>query len=252
MNTVRLLASHLTEDNHEDLIAGASGRSKRQVEELLASRFPKPDTAPSIRKLATPTIVTAPAAVSSSIGMPDRVPAIPAQEPDLAISPGRVLAPALPVLSPAAPRRAAVTPVAADRFEFKFTGSGATRDKLRLAQDLLRHAVPNGDLAEIFDRALTVLVKELARRKFAATDRPRKGRGAAPGSRYIAADVRRAVWLRDCDQCAFIGFGPRRKRPQLGPDPSELVQVLPEVEQILDQALEDFALKLLRGDVSGG
>jgi hypothetical protein len=211
LTTVRLLASHLTEDNHQELIAEASGRTKRQVEELLASRFPRRDTAASIRKLPARTIVTAPAAaIPCAPEVPGRVLVFAAQVQEPAANPDRAAAPAPPVLAPPPPRPAAVTPLAADRFEFKFTGSGATRDKLRLAQDLLRHSIPTGDMAEIFDRALTVLVKELAREKFAATERPRTGRGAAPGSRYVAAKVKRAVWLRDGGQCAFVGKGGRR------------------------------------------
>jgi hypothetical protein len=75
---------------------------------------------------------------------------------------------------------------------------------LWLAQDMLRHAVPTGDPAEIIKRALTVLLEELARKKFAATDRPRASRGAAPGSRYVAAKVKRAVWIRDHGRCAYV------------------------------------------------
>src|SRR5881397_2205603 len=41
--TVRLLASHLTEENHQELLAAAAGRSKRGVEELLVRYFPRPD-----------------------------------------------------------------------------------------------------------------------------------------------------------------------------------------------------------------
>ena len=75
---------------------------------------------------------------------------------------------------------------------------------------MLRHAVPTGDTAEIFDRALTLLLDDIARKKFAATDRPRASCGAAPGSRYVAAKVRRSVWIRDGGRCAFVGKGGRR------------------------------------------
>ena len=44
-------------------------------------------------------------------------------------------------------------------------------DKFQRAQTLLRHAVPTGDAAEIFDRALTLLVESLERRRFAETRR---------------------------------------------------------------------------------
>jgi hypothetical protein len=82
-----------------------------------------------------------------------------------------------------------VSPLAPDRYEIRFTVSAQTREQLRLAQDLLRHAIPTGDLAEVIDRALAALLEDLARKKFAATERPRASRGTAPGSRDIAAKV---------------------------------------------------------------
>jgi hypothetical protein len=72
-------------------------------------------------------------------------------------------------------------------------------------QDLLRHSVPNGDPAEIFDRGLTLLEADLERKKLAQTDRPRPAAKAAPGSRHVPAAVRRAVWKRDEGRCAFVG-----------------------------------------------
>jgi hypothetical protein len=116
-----------------------------------------------------------------------------------------------------------VRPLAADRYEIRFTATAATREKLRLAADLLRHAVPNGDLSEIVDRALTVLLEELARRKFAAVRQERDGtlawdaksgaRGSdlrRRGTRHIPAAIKRAVWLRDAGRCAFVGTSGRR------------------------------------------
>jgi hypothetical protein len=75
---------------------------------------------------------------------------------------------------------------------------------------MLRHAVPSGDEAALLDRALTALLVDLARRKFAATDRPRPFAGQAPGSRHVPAEVKRAVWLRDLGRCAFVGVEGRR------------------------------------------
>ena len=107
-------------------------------------------------------------------------------------------------------RRPVVAPLSPGRYEIRFTARGETCEKLRQAQDLLRHAVPTGDPAEIIDRALTLLLKDLARRKFAATDRPQAGRGTRPGSRTMPAGVRRATDLRDDGRCAFVGKGGRR------------------------------------------
>ena len=75
----------------------------------------------------------------------------------------------------------------------------------RLAQDLLRHSVPNGDPAEIFDRALTLLVDHLERIKFARAARPRPQGAHVAESRHIPASVKRSVWTRDGGRCAFEG-----------------------------------------------
>ncbi|HEU4798896.1 MAG TPA: HNH endonuclease, partial [bacterium] len=105
----------------------------------------------------------------------------------------------------------------------QFTASTELCEKLRLAQDLLRHQVPDGDLGQVIDRALTALLRDLTRQKFAATDRPhetamdrshrsneRKGGGIVPNSRHIPAEVRRTVWSRDGGQCAFVAHTGRR------------------------------------------
>ena len=177
------------------------GKSKRQVEELLARYFPKPDVPPSVRKLpvarAMPTLS-------------DATRLAPSDTPGVAPVPSPPLPGACLKAPPAAPRRPVVSPLAPDRYEIRFTASAQTREKLRLAQDLLRHAIPSGDLAEIIDRALTVLLADLARKKFGATERPRASRGTAPGSRDVAAKVRRVVWPRDHGTCTFVSKNGRR------------------------------------------
>ncbi len=84
------------------------------------------------------------------------------------------------------------------------------REKLRVAQDLLGHAIPSGDLAQVFDRALTLLVADLSRRKFAATGRPRRTRGQSDESRNVPAEVRRRAAARDERRCAFVAPNGRR------------------------------------------
>jgi hypothetical protein len=112
------------------------------------------------------------------------------------------LTPANPL--PIPPQEATIY-LAADRYELRFTIGAETRAKLQRARDLLRHTLPRGEYAAIFDRALTALLAEVERRRFAVTPSPRACRAAPVASRYIPADVRRAVWERDGGQCAFIG-----------------------------------------------
>lgn len=92
----------------------------------------------------------------------------------------------------------------------RFTARAATCEKLRLAQDLLRHSVPDGDPGEIVDRALTVLIEQTQRTKFALVPRPRRAAATPQPSRDPAADVKRRVHVRDGGRCAFVGRAGRR------------------------------------------
>jgi hypothetical protein len=193
VTTVRLLNKHLTPDNYQELLAAAAGRSKREVEELVARHAPKPDVPDSIRKVPVGRSVSTPSAISTGV-----VPSVPSLvTAEIEMTPP-------PVNPPPAPRRTLVAPLAPDRYEVKFTVSAETRDKLRLAQELLRHANPSGDLADVVDRALTLLLADLARKKFGETENPRESPGVAEGSRRVAARVRRTVWRRDGGRCAFV------------------------------------------------
>ena len=62
----------------------------------------------------------------------------------------------------------------------------------------MRHAIPDGDIATIFDRAITLLLDDLAHKKHAATARPRTdSRPARTDTRHLPAEVKRLVWERD-------------------------------------------------------
>lgn len=53
LSALELLRERLTEDNHRELLEAVSGKSKREVEKILAARFPKPDVPSRIRKRET-------------------------------------------------------------------------------------------------------------------------------------------------------------------------------------------------------
>ena len=100
---------------------------------------------------------------------------------------------------------AEVKPLALERYKIQFTVSRETHDKLRRAQDLLRHIVPNGDPAMIFERALGLLLEDLERTRIGKTAHSRATRGTKADSRHIPAAVKRAVWQRHNGRCAFTG-----------------------------------------------
>jgi 5-methylcytosine-specific restriction endonuclease McrA len=81
------------------------------------------------------------------------------------------------------------------------------RQKLDQARALLSHCIPSGDLGQVLDRALDAVIREMEKRRFAATTRPR---GRAPrrvsaNARHIPAHVKRDVWARDGGRCTFAG-----------------------------------------------
>ena len=97
-------------------------------------------------------------------------------------------------------------PALPERYLLRLPISKSTHDRLRYAQALLSHALPNGDLAQLLDRALDALIPQLERQKFAAiTRRPsRERRVASLQKRHVPAHVRRSVWERDQGQCTFV------------------------------------------------
>jgi hypothetical protein len=54
----------------------------------------------------------------------------------------------------------------------QFTIGRETYEKLRRVQDLLRHRLPSGDPAAIFDRAITLLLEDLEKKKESGASAP--------------------------------------------------------------------------------
>jgi len=194
LTAARLLAPHLTPANHREVLDSARGKKKREVEEIVARLSPRPDVAASVRKLP---------AVRLQMFPPAEAPVAPVLAP---------VDPAVPVASetrlrvePLSAPRAAVTPLSPDRYKLHLTIGGDTLEKLRLAKDMLSHAIPSGDDAAVLDRALTALLVDLARKMFADTPKPRRSRAKDPRARDASAAVKRAVWVRDLGRCAYIG-----------------------------------------------
>ena len=98
-----------------------------------------------------------------------------------------------------------IKPITAEHYRLQVTLTRETYEKLCRAQALLRHALPNGDPADILDRALTRLLRELEKTKWAGTKRPTYPGRVRSTSRAIPAAVKREVWQRDGGRCAFIG-----------------------------------------------
>jgi hypothetical protein len=118
--------------------------------------------------------------------------------------------PAIAAAVPPAVKRPVIAPLSPERYRVQFTVGPETEEQLRRLQDLLRREIPDGDPGAIFARALPLLLPEVEKRKFAATTKPRPGRGTKAGSRHVPAGVERNAWQREGGQCGYVSKDGRR------------------------------------------
>jgi hypothetical protein len=215
LSTARLLAPHLQPDNFEAVVAQARGRSKREVEVLVAGLAPQSDVVASVRRLPAPSRPTlAPATVPPAVTTPFATVGGFVQGPVGVQAPVGMRGPMDVRCQTIAPPRPtphqAVKPLTPERYGVQFTVDAATREKLGRAQELLRREIPNGDPGAIFGRALDLLLADLARRKLAVVKKPRPQPDKVSRGRHVPAFVKRAVWARDGGRCAFVAAKGRR------------------------------------------
>ena len=182
---VCLLAPHLKPENAEELIEAASGKRKSEIEDWLARRSSNPCRSQTAGVLQLPAGQLAPGQVGDVPG------GNPADSRDSELAPGQVDCSESP--------------------EPFLIRARVSRAKLRYAQALLSHAVPSGNVDQIFDRALDALIRLLEKRKIGSTSRPRPMRPSLR-QRHIPAEVRRAAWDRDGGQCTFVSAAGHRCR----------------------------------------
>jgi hypothetical protein len=209
-----MLGPHLTLENHEAVLARASGRSRREIEALVAELAPRPDVPSSVRKLPgvtppAPTLLSAPGPPPpTGTGVTTEV----ASESALPISNP---APVSPM------RRPIIETTSPERYRVQFTIGKESHEKLRRLQALLRREIPDGDPGAIFDRAIALLLEKVEKAKLGATAKPRAPPAIRPGadsqvssgrlaSRHMASDVKRSAWRHDGGQCAFVSKDGRR------------------------------------------
>jgi hypothetical protein len=193
LTSVRILGRHLTPENHQAVLERAKGRTRHQIEALVAELAPRPDVPTSIRKLPTLTVsLLAPAALLPA--------ATGVASPDTATEPPR------PVFPP--PARPIVQATAPQRYWCQFTMDEEMHSRLERLQAKLRREIRDGDPSAIIGRALKLLEAEVDKTKIGAAAKPQPNRSIRSGtdtkdvyksgfpSRYIPREVRRAVAAR--------------------------------------------------------
>ncbi len=132
LTALLLLRNQFTDDNVEELVSATAGKTKREIQELLAARAPKPDVLPTITALP-----------------PSPSPASPA--------PAQVSSPAR------------LEPLAPSRHRLELTVSTEVRAKLERARDLMSHRIERrssgGDLETVLDHALDALLTKLEKER---------------------------------------------------------------------------------------
>jgi hypothetical protein len=208
------LEVHLKPENATELLEACRRKTRRQVDELLAAWFPKPDVREQIRRLPerkqAPLLLSAP---GPEYG--DRAPSVAA--PPVA---------ALPE-APAPRRREQreeIEPLATERFGVRFTADAELRELIERARALASHRLAKGELSSLMKLVLRSFVQREEARRFAVGRKPRKpsaetsvpeaaSSSTPPGgvprssrkrSRHVPAQTRRAVYVRDAGQCSFV------------------------------------------------
>ncbi len=153
-----LLSKHVTEANYEDVLARATHKTKREIEELVAELAPKPAVPPTIRKRPErkassnpPDPPSPPSAPSPDKAQPSELP--PAPDPPAASK-----------------KRPTVKPLAPASYLVQFTANAELRDKLQRLEALM----PGMDLASIIDEAVSEKLERLEARRYGKTNKPRK------------------------------------------------------------------------------
>jgi hypothetical protein len=239
---ILLLAPHLTDENHAELLQRARFRTKSEIQRLIAQVAPKPDVPATIEPLGPPRGFGPATQRAFAEALRGPVRNLPSGN-----GPGDAPAPPLHVLtvktaaettghSAAADPNTANGPVPArnaqessespsslpttsestrkQRYKVQFTADQQYVDLLERARDLLQHELADRDIALVHRRAMEVLVEKLQKRRCGDTSTPRlRTKVDTPSkhpfkkqtsSRYIPVDVRRHVWGRDGAQCTFV------------------------------------------------
>jgi hypothetical protein len=195
-----------------------SGKSARQVEQLLAARFPKPDVRDSVRRLPTPPVPTF--NVESNVDRPSAltqrqrdsedetashdlsIPAANRRTEDREESVARCSRPPVPPMRPIPPtppppvtaaRR--LEPLSAGRFGVHFTADAEFKALLERVRELASHRLPGGDLLTLMTRDLQAYARELEKERFSiefatAVQGSQSAVRAAPLRRTLEASAR--------------------------------------------------------------
>jgi hypothetical protein len=244
---LRLLAPLLKRGNAVELLEAASGKTKREIEELVARRDPKSDVPDRVRKRPTPARRRQACSGTSSAGAMDpgtgRVePGVPTRDAvadgdgvrgaergdcaGAAAAAGADSRRGGPGGTKPEPARDITEPRAEDRYKIEFTGDAALVAQLQRVQALMSHRQPGCGFETVIGQALELLEAKLLKQRFGVGAKPRRQRkpgksetdkaGPRTTTRHVPMQVRREVYARDGLRCAYVDPKTGRRCHQIG------------------------------------
>ncbi|MEQ1834469.1 MAG: HNH endonuclease, partial [Candidatus Eisenbacteria bacterium] len=205
LTAVLMLATRLTSENAESLLAEAASLSNEQLELMLARRFPREGTSDESPALALTCGIAGNSEVEGA--------ARPQPAPSAASVDVNVVGPVhdareqqgVATTRPAVQAlHAKFTPLSADCVAVRGQLSMAAYEHFQRVRALASHAVPSGNAAQVIEYALKLAAAMLDKRKFGKGVRTRPS-DAKPNGRYVPAAVRQQVCERDGARCAYVG-----------------------------------------------
>src|SRR6185369_11722554 len=218
------LTPHLNQQNATELFEACKDKTRRQIEQLLAVRFPRQDVREQIRRLpARGSALTRlvmferangsvaqfllparpfdahDAPLDSGISLAGHERSVGERAPNaqpetLVITANSRMGERIPtdrgrVESTVAkarprPRSREIEPLSADRFGVHFTADAELRDLIERARELASHSIPKGDLAALMKLMVGRFVKQEEKRRFGIGVRPRRGDSVAANSAH--------------------------------------------------------------------
>ena len=188
LTSILILSPVLTSDNRGQMFKDARGKSRRELETMVAGLSPLPSRMDCVRIVSS---------------------AAPAPPPDWGISG------AVPQAGLIAPREwQAVVPLSLERVRIGFDAAVVLMKLIDRAKKVLRHKYPEGRLEDVLRDALEILIERKDPQKRLGLKDGESGGQIAPapeprflaawrGGRYIPARVKRAVWQRDEGRCTW-------------------------------------------------
>jgi 5-methylcytosine-specific restriction endonuclease McrA len=185
LNLAQICALHeiLTEDNVEQELREAVGKSEDVLRAIVAGRQGKPVATSSVRVVHIAPRLDLPLASTAS---PTEAPATSGQGEHAAMT--------------------RIEPVMDELHELKLIVDKRFMDDFNAVRDALSHKIPDRDLTEVMHECMRMTLDVIRKRQEGAgraTTRP--STPPKEGARRVPTPVRREVMVRDGRRCAYVG-----------------------------------------------